>query len=160
MWSARERHLQFVKYQTQAGQIWSKLFSSQRDSTLWTELCYSCPFVSYGHKTWLLLGVFFCTTQAGHCKHLCEPAVLLVSISAPIVSGFAKIVTWNIQPYVTINARKQLVHMFTTIYSHILVYTTKWTGTMKSETNVPKLLAPQHRIWIQVFEVKIPKLYY
>ena len=36
----------------------------------------------------------------------------------------------SIQPYVAINARRLLVHISTTVYSQVLIYTAEWTGAM------------------------------
>ena len=36
----------------------------------------------------------------------------------------------SIQPYATINARRLLVHISTTVYSQVLIYSAEWTGAM------------------------------
>ena len=36
----------------------------------------------------------------------------------------------SIQPYATINAQRLLVHISTTVYSQVLIYTAEWTGAM------------------------------
>ena len=44
----------------------------------------------------------------------------------------------NIQPYATINARRLLIYVSTTVYSQILIYTAEWTGAMTSEKTCPR----------------------
>ena len=36
----------------------------------------------------------------------------------------------SIQPYAKINARRLLVHISTTVYSQLLIYSAEWTGAM------------------------------
>ena len=36
----------------------------------------------------------------------------------------------SIQPYATINARRLLVHISTTVYSQLLIYSAEWKGAM------------------------------
>ena len=36
----------------------------------------------------------------------------------------------SIQPYATINVRRLLVYISTTVYSQLLIYTAEWTGAM------------------------------
>ena len=36
----------------------------------------------------------------------------------------------SIQPYATINARRLLVHISTTVYCQVFIYTAEWTGAM------------------------------
>ena len=61
----------------------------------------------------------------------------------------------SIQPYAIINAWRLLVHISTSAYSHILIYTAEWTGAM-CPINV---LTPQHRIQTCVLLIESLKLY-
>ena len=65
----------------------------------------------------------------------------------------------SIQPYVTINARRLLIHISTTVYNWVLIYTAERNGAISSKTNLPKVLTLQHRIRTRVLLVENPKLY-
>ena len=46
----------------------------------------------------------------------------------PVPSDSISASLGSIQPYATINARRLLVHISTTVYSQVLIYTANWTG--------------------------------
>ena len=48
----------------------------------------------------------------------------------PVQSNTISTSLGSIQPYATINAQRLLVHISTTVYSQVLIYTAEWTGAM------------------------------
>ena len=63
----------------------------------------------------------------------------------------------SIQPYATINARRLLVHISTTVNSQVFIQLSEMEqGRLKI---VAKVLTPQHRIRTRVLLVESPKLY-
>ena len=55
--------------------------------------------------------------------HFTSPADLFNQIPSQTSLG-------SIQPHATINARWLLIHIVTTVYSQVLIYTAEWTGAM------------------------------
>ena len=62
------------------------------------------------------------------------------------------------QPYATRNARRLLVHISTTVYSQVLIYSAGWLEQCRVK-KMPKHLTPQYRIRTRVLVVESPKLY-
>ena len=77
----------------------------------------------------------------------------------PVHSEPISISLGSIQPYATINARRLLVHIVTTVYSQVFIQLSELSQSNVEWKNLPKVLTPQHRIRTRVLVVKSPKLY-
>ena len=60
----------------------------------------------------------------------CSKHFTLYFPDRPVHSDTISASLGSIQPYAAINARRLLVHISTTVYSQILIYTAEWTGAM------------------------------
>ena len=56
-----------------------------------------------------------------------------------------------------LNAQRLLIHIYTSVYSQVLIYTANWSNV--EWKNMPKVLTPQHRIRTRVLLVESPKFY-
>ena len=91
------------------------------------------------------------TAQSAYTLYFPDRPVQSNTVSSSNVLG-------RMQPYATINARSLHVHISTTVYSQVQLYS--WVNWSNVEwKNVLKVLTPQHRIRTRVHLVESQKFY-